>query len=215
MTCDFSGGSMTTLRVRKSTSSVEPTGSNRRMIGRSSRAAVAVLPDDRVRRSSRPPRARGLGEHQVADGHVRDRWSRIVEPAPGRSPPAAGRARGAVRRRGGELSRRRALGEREGDLLGARVADLVEIDLLALTDHSAASRPTAATVSLVEVQLRVARRSRLELLVGQLDAVAVELGERDREARRARRARATSIGGPADAGFGDGWSEGMNANGTP
>ena len=70
------------------------------------------------------------------------------------------------------------LGDGERDALGAGVADVVEVHLGCRADHSLVLDPQGDR-GVVEVHAGVLVEVGVERLVGQLDAVAVELGEAD------------------------------------
>ena len=130
--CDFvGGGSMTTLRVRKRTSSVEPIGSKRRMIGIRTTVPALWVADDRVEdllRSSGARLGSAAGSPSWYPGsvvtHSSSQRRQIVDKL--REQP---RAFGA--RKGGEelLALHEGLGDRERDALGACVADVLEVNL--------------------------------------------------------------------------------------
>ena len=180
--CDFvGGGSITTLRVRKRTSSVEPEESKRRSSGSSTGSTLSLHAEDRAEHLLRRL-GTGLGQQQVADR----------EPGLGREalgqPSAADRDELREQPRpldavvGGEevgpLDQRAR--ERERDPLRARLADVVEVNLGGGADEPLAASPERDRL-LVEVKRRVLAEVGVKALVGQLDAVAVELGEVDRE----------------------------------
>ena len=207
-TSDFSVGTVR-LRVWKSTSPVEPTGSKRLIIGRRRSRRLPLLPDDRV------PHRLG-GEHP----RFRDRHQIPEAVAAGRPPL---------------LDPRAAHLDQPGEEPGRPVVDGVEVGVeerlarakATCCGRTASGRPPRARVADDAAHLDPARhrvRTDLELgrvvevepdlVVGELDAVAVEPRELDPQLSRPSTAQ-TSIPGFGGSGSLIGLSEEMNWNGMP
>ncbi len=123
-----------------------------------------------------------LGEQQVALRHTRLGGHALLQPSAADVDELRKEPRPLDAGERGEelLALHERPGERERDSLGAGVADVFEVDLLALADDAATLDPQGHG-ALVEVQARLIVEVGVQRLVGQLDAVAVELGEADRQ----------------------------------
>ncbi len=145
------------------------------------RSPAAGAVDDRAEDLLGGVRAR-LRQQEIADRRVRRGRDALVEPLPADRHEARKQPGllDAVHRGEELLARDEHLGDRVGDPLRASVADLVEVDRLGGADDALVLHPERDRF-LAEMELRVLAERRLELLVGQLDAVAVELREADRQ----------------------------------
>ena len=189
------------------------------MIGSSRSLAVARVADDRRSNTASAARALAWASSRVPDGcSRRSNVDALVEPVAGDTSTSCGeQPRLAVAVVAGELARRRTrLASAKATCCGRCASDVVSSCSSTLADDAAGLDPASRTVSWSIVKRGGVVEVELISLVGELDPVAVELGELDRAAR-SRLVDGAAPRSPAVGGGGSviGWSVGMNANGTP
>ena len=166
--------------MSKSTSPVEPSGSKRLSIGRRRSRRLPDLTGDRV-----PDRLGGfdlrLGDrHQVAEADSRSATRHAsLEPVLADLRPAAGTARAACRRHGVEVACRGCARRARTRPPAVGTASGRRSSRSPVADDTADLDPARHRVRADLEDRASSSRSKPDRLVGQLDAVAVELRERD------------------------------------